>query len=151
MKRLLGIDLGRARVGLAISDELGFLAHPLETLSAENADKLAQRIVAIVREKNVERVVIGLPRNMDGSMGPAANEALSFAKKLREQLSCEVVMSDERLTTVAAHRALRESGRSSRDSRQSVDQVAAQIILQSYLDQLQMQADALARKDSRSQ
>lgn len=150
MKRLLGIDLGRARVGLAISDELGCLAHPLETLPAGNADTLTQRIAAIVREKDVERVVVGLPRNMDGSMGPAANEALAFVEKLRGLLPCPVVLSDERLTTVAAHRALREAGRSTRQTRGCVDQVAAQIILQSYLDQLQMQSENQAAGPSPS-
>ena len=138
MKRLLGIDLGKARVGLAISDELGFLAHPLETFSADKQKALLERIVAIVREKDVERVVVGLPRNMDGSMGPAAQEALAFVDQLRAKLSCPVATWDERLTTVAAHRALREAGRSTRTTRGQVDQVAAQMILQGYLDQRQM-------------
>jgi putative Holliday junction resolvase len=142
MRRLLGIDLGKARVGLAISDDLGLLAHPLETFPAFNAKKLAARIAALVREKGIERVVVGLPRNMDGSIGPAANEALAFAERLRMQLTCPVVTWDERLTTVAAHRTLRDAGRTTRTSRGKVDQVAAQLILQGYLDQLQLQSEA---------
>jgi putative pre-16S rRNA nuclease len=146
MKRVLGIDLGRARVGLAISDELGLLAHPLETLPADNVNALTARIASVALEKKVECVVVGLPRNMDGSIGPAANEALAFVEKLRAQLPCPVVTWDERLTTVAANRALRESGRTARQTRGQVDQVAAQMILQGYLDQLQMRAEQAREK-----
>jgi putative Holliday junction resolvase len=147
MKRLLGIDFGRARIGLAISDELGLLAHPLETLPAGNGKESALRISMVVREKEIERVVVGLPRNMDGSLGEAANEALAFVEKLRAHLPCPVVTWDERLTTVAAHRALRDAGRTSRTTRGCVDQVAAQMILQGYLDQLQMRAEERLPQD----
>ena len=133
-RRILGIDLGRARIGVAVSDELGMLAHPVETIPA-NADA-TKRIAEIVREKDAERVVVGLPRHMNGSVGIGATEALEFAQKLRALLPCDVLTWDERLTTTAAHRALRESGRKTRDSRRVVDQVAAQMILQSYLDSL---------------
>jgi len=138
-RRILGVDYGRARIGIAVSDELGLLAHPVETIpTRENA---AKRVDEIVREKNVERVVIGLPRHMNGSMGEAAGEVLAFAEKLRKQLPCEVVVWDERLTTIAANRALREGGQKSRTSRSFVDQVAAQMILQGYLDGLQSARD----------
>ena len=145
MKRLLGIDLGKARIGMAISDELALLAHPLETFPADKPNCGVERIATIVREKEVECVVVGLPRNMDGTMGPAATEALAFVERLRAKLSCPVVTWDERLTTVAAHRALREAGRSTRTTRGQVDQVAAQMILQGYLDQLQLQEQENAR------
>jgi putative holliday junction resolvase len=134
-RRILGIDLGRARIGVAVSDELGMLAHPVETIPA-NADA-ARRIAEIVRDKDAERVVVGLPRHMNGSVGIGASEALAFAKKLEALLPCEVVTWDERLTTTAANRALRDSGRKARNSRSVVDQVAAQMILQGYLDSLQ--------------
>jgi putative holliday junction resolvase len=133
-RRILGVDLGRARIGVAVSDELGMLAHPVETIPASS--DAARRIAEIVREKDAERVVVGLPRHMNGSVGTGATEALAFAKKLQALLSCEVVTWDERLTTTAANRALRESGRKTRDSRGVVDQVAAQMILQGYLDSL---------------
>ena len=107
-RRILGIDLGRARIGVAVSDELGMLAHPVETIPA-SADA-ARRIAEIVREKDAERVIVGLPRHMNGSVGTGATEALAFARKLQALLSCEVVTWDERLTTTAANRALRESG-----------------------------------------
>jgi putative Holliday junction resolvase len=133
-RRILGIDLGKARIGVAVSDELGMLAHPVETIPA-TADA-ARRIAEIVREKDAERVVVGLPRHMNGSVGTGATEALAFVKKLGALLPCKVVTWDERLTTMAANRALRASGRKTRDSRGVVDQVAAQMILQGYLDSL---------------
>ena len=133
-RRILGIDLGRARIGVAVSDELGMLAHPVETIAATG--DAVKRIREIVEEKNAERVVVGLPRHMNGSVGLGATEALAFADKLRTQVCCEVVTWDERLTTTAANRALRASGRKTRDSRAFVDQVAAQMILQGYLDSL---------------
>ena len=94
-----------------------------------------------MREKNIERVVVGLPRHMNGSVGEAAGEALAFAEKLRALLPCEVITWDERLTTMAANRALREGGQKTRNSRSFVDQVAAQMILQGYLDGLQTARD----------
>jgi putative holliday junction resolvase len=134
-RRILGIDLGQARIGVAVSDELGLLAHPVETIPA-SSDAL-RRIAELVREKNAERVVVGLPRHMNGAAGASAADALAFAEKLRGLVPCEVVTWDERLTTTAANRALRESGRKTRNSRHVVDQVAAQMILQGYLDSLQ--------------
>jgi putative pre-16S rRNA nuclease len=134
-RRILGVDFGRARIGVAVSDELGMLAHPVKTVPASR--DAAKQIAEIVREKNAERVVVGLPRHMNGSVGEAAGEALAFAEKLRTLVTCEVITWDERLTTIAANRALRDGGRKTRDSRNVVDQVAAQMILQGYLDGLQ--------------
>lgn len=138
-RRILGVDFGRARIGLAISDELGLLAHPLETIAAD-ADA-AKRVAEIARERNVARIVVGLPRHMSGDVGTSAEDALAFAAKLRELAGCEVVTEDERLTTIAANRALRESGQRTRDSRKYVDQVAAQMILQNHLDRLQARGE----------
>ena len=132
MNPVLGIDFGGARIGLAISDELRFLAHPLKTISADK--KSIGQISEIVRERKIDKVIVGVPRHMSGEIGAAANAALEFANKLRAQLPCPVETWDERLTTIAAHRALRDSGKKTRDTRQIVDQVAAQMILQGYLD-----------------
>lgn len=132
MNPILGIDFGRTRIGLAISDELRLLAHPLETIPANKNS--AKRIAEIVRERRIDKVVVGIPRHMSGEIGAAANEALEFATKLRALLPCEVQTWDERLTTVAANRALRDAGKKTRHTRKFVDQVAAQMILQSYLD-----------------
>jgi len=134
-RRIVGIDLGAARIGVAASDELGLLAHPVETVPAGSG--AVKRIAEIVQEKNADRVIVGLPRHMNGATGTGAVDALAFAKKLETILSCPVLTWDERLSTTAANRALRDSGRKSRNSRQIVDQVAAQMILQGYLDSLQ--------------
>lgn len=133
MKRALGIDLGDARIGVALSDELGFLAHPLETLAVKEG-KVAERIAQLAREKNATTIVVGMPRNMDGSFGPAATKAKTFIEQLSAIAPCPVVPWDERLSTVAAQRNLQEAGRKARDQKKIIDQVAAQIILQSWLD-----------------
>jgi putative Holliday junction resolvase len=132
MRPILALDFGRTRIGAAISDELHLLAHPLETIPAN--EQALSRIAEIVRERKVDHVIAGIPRQMNGKIGAAATEALQFAEKLRAILSCPVVTWDERLTTVAAHRALRDAGKKTRDTRSYIDQVAAQMILQSYLD-----------------
>lgn len=134
MSRVMAIDLGSARTGVAVSDELGMLAHPWKTLAGGEAALAA--VVAAAEEIKPSRVLVGLPRNMDGTSGPAAEAATAFAASLRDRLECPVELWDERLTTVAAQRALRESGRKARDQRGVVDQVAAQILLQSWLDRM---------------
>jgi len=140
MSPILAVDFGHARVGVAISDELQLLAHPLETISAN--EHAAARLAEIVREKKIDHVVMGIPRRMTGEVGSAAIEVLKFVDKLRAILPCAVVTWDERLTTVAAHRALREAGKKTRATRGYVDQVAAQMILQGYLDRRQHMAHA---------
>jgi putative Holliday junction resolvase len=132
MNPILGLDFGRARIGVAISDELRLLAHPFETIQANQ--RPAARIAEIVREKKIDHVVAGIPKRMNGQIGAAATEVLEFVEGLRAILRCPVVMWDERLSTVAAHRALRDAGKKTRHTRGYVDQVAAQMILQSYLD-----------------
>jgi putative Holliday junction resolvase len=111
---------------------LQLLAHPLETIQTNQQP--AARVAEIVRDKRIDHVVAGLPKRMNGQIGPAATEVLEFVEKLRAILLCPVVTWDERLTTVAAHRALRTAGKKTRHTRAYVDQVAAQMILQSYLD-----------------
>lgn len=142
MKKALGIDPGSARVGLALSDDLGMLAHPLETVNVKGAGDLAAYVAAVVRREKVEVVVLGLPRNMDGSQGPAAVKTREFGEKLRGKIpGCELVYWDERMTSVAAQRALHESGRNTKQSRSVIDQVAAQMILQGYLDSQAMRGE----------
>ena len=136
MNPILGIDFGRARIGVAISDELHLLAHPLETIPANKA--AVARIAQLARERQVARLVVGIPKLMSGRIGIAAEEVMRFVEELRAAVPCEVVTWDERLTTVAAERALRDAGKKTRATRGYVDQVAAQMILQGYLDRLQM-------------
>ena len=135
MPVILGIDHGDARIGLAISDDLGMFAHPLETVSARDIESAKKRIAEIVAGKKIGRVVVGLPRNMDGSYGPAAEKVRAFANELKARIvPCEVEFVDERLTSVAAQKALHASGRSAKQSKGVLDQVAAQMILQTWLD-----------------
>ncbi len=134
-KRALGIDLGDARIGIAIADDLGMMAHPLETIVVKSTPDPLARIAEIAAQHKIAVIVLGLPRHMDGSFGPAAEKARAFAEKLRRRIpACEVRLWDERLTSVAAQRALHESGRNVKQSRAVIDQVAAQLILQGWLD-----------------
>lgn len=133
MNRALGIDLGDARVGVAASDDLGMLAHPLETIQVKSGGVL-KRVLELAREKSVTTIVVGMPRNMDGTFGPAAEKSREFIEKLKAETTCRVVAWDERLTTVSAQRSLHEAGRKAKEHRAVIDQVAAQILLQSWLD-----------------
>jgi len=134
MKRALGIDHGEARIGLAISDDLGMLAHPLETVHVKDIADPVQHIARIVARDHVGIVILGLPRNMNGTYGPAAEHVRAFAEQLRAAVPCEVKLWDERLTSVAAQRSLHEAGRTVKNSRDVIDQVAAGLILQGWLD-----------------
>ena len=109
------------------------LAHPVETIQVRTGTVIG-RILEIAKQKNTDVIVVGMPRNMDGSFGPAAQKAREFLEELQAATSCRVVAWDERLTTVSAQRSLHEAGRNSRKQRQVIDQVAAQILLQSWLD-----------------
>lgn len=133
MKNSLGIDLGDARVGVAVSDDLGMLAHPLETIEVKKTDPLG-RVLELIAARNVGAVVVGVPRNMDGSFGPAAEKSRVFIESLKEKSSCRVISWDERLTTVSAQRLLQQAGKKARDQKAMIDQVAAQVLLQSWLD-----------------
>lgn len=131
--RCLGIDFGSSRIGIAISDDLGMLAHPLETIP--NDSGFLSRLRQIVLEKGVSRIVVGIPRNMDGSYGPAAEKAKLFLSQLKSEFTgVQLTAWDERLTTVEAQRLLHAAGRDIKKSRPVIDQVAAQVLLQSYLD-----------------
>ncbi len=129
----MGIDLGDARVGIAVSDDLGMLAHPVETIQVK-AGRVVERILEIAQEKGTQTIVVGMPRNMDGSFGPAAQKTRDFIEALKSKTACRVVPWDERLTTVSAQRSLHEAGKNARAQKAMIDQVAAQILLQSWLD-----------------
>lgn len=132
--RILGVDPGAVRLGLAVSDELGLTAQGLPTWVSRGRSADLAHLRALVLEWNVGEVVVGLPRNMDGSVGPQAEAARELARELREALGLPVMLWDERLTTQAATRVLTEAGLSRRRRRGRVDAVAASLILQGYLD-----------------
>lgn len=132
----LGIDVGSVRVGVAVSDPSGLIATPVTTLPrATEEDTDVSRVAAMVAEREALEVVVGLPRSLDGTEGRAAATARAWAKALHTRLQgVPVRLVDERLTTVDAHRALREAGRRERSSRSVIDQQAAVLILQVALD-----------------
>ncbi len=132
--RILGIDHGERRVGLALSDEDGRIAQPLSTVPRRDPKVLLTDLAEIVREREVSRIVVGLPLMLDGREGASARRARRFAERLEETTGVTVELWDERLTTVAAQRALGEAGVKRAGQRAMVDRVAAALLLQSYLD-----------------
>jgi len=132
--RILGLDPGSKRVGVALSDELQMIAQPLDYLPAQPFDELAARLAELVREREVESIVVGMPRNMDGSYGPAAEKSRVFIEKLKEHLDVPIRAWDERLTTAQANRVLIAGNVSRAKRKEKVDKMAAAILLQSYLD-----------------
>jgi len=134
LSRVLAVDPGTRRVGVAVSDPTGTIAQPLTSVPAEPAATLVARLSALAREREAERVVVGLPRRMDGGMGPEAKAARALADDLRRATGLPVALVDERLTSVAAERALLAGGASRARRKQLSDQVAAALILQAYLD-----------------
>jgi len=132
--RILALDHGSKRIGAALSDETATIAMPLEFIPAEPSARSLERIKQIVSERQVREVLVGLPRNMNGTCGPAAASALQFAAALREALVVPVKTWDERLTSVQANRMLIEAGVRRDRRKMKVDQTAAAILLQSYLD-----------------
>ena len=132
--RVIALDHGTRRIGVAISDELKTIAQPLEYIPAEPFAAFLDRLKDIIREKEVELILLGLPRNMDGSYGPAALKVQEFAAALRTAIAIPVQTWDERLTSVQANRFLIQGGVRRDKRKQKVDQTAAAILLQSYLD-----------------
>lgn len=132
--RILALDLGTRRIGVALSDPTATIAAPLETIAAAGERRTVAQVAALCRRHGVARIVVGWPRNMDGSRGPAAERAEAFAARLRAAVSVPVDLWDERLSTTAAERALIETGARRERRRQERDRLAASLILQGYLD-----------------
>jgi putative Holliday junction resolvase len=132
--RVLGIDLGSRRIGLALSDPDATIASPFQVLERRGAKRDLAALAALVEEHAVERIVVGLPIHMDGRRGPEAEAAEKFAASLGQATKLRVDLIDERWTTVEAERTLREMGQRGRKRRQHVDAVAASILLRAYLD-----------------
>lgn len=132
--RILAIDPGSKRVGLALSDPTATIAQALATVTAEPAASLAARLTQIAKANEAARIIVGLPRRLDGSRGPEANAAQALADAIRKESGLPVEMVDERLTTVAAERSLIAAGVRRDKRRLSVDRVAATLMLQSHLD-----------------
>jgi len=132
--RVLAIDPGTKRIGLAVSDPLGRIAQPLTQIPAEPAETLPGRLAQLAREVEAESMVVGLPRRMDGTSGPEAQAARELAARLRQATGLSVTLVDERLTSAAAEKALIAAGHRRRRRRELSDAVAAALILQTYLE-----------------
>jgi len=132
--RILALDHGTRRIGVALSDEMHMIASPLEYIPAEPFEKVIERLQQLIKEKEVDLILIGMPRNMDGSYGPAAQKVNDFIAAVQVHIPTPFKLWDERLTSAQANRVLLE-GNVRRDKRkQAVDKMAAAILLQSYLD-----------------
>jgi putative Holliday junction resolvase len=132
--RILGLDFGTKTIGVALSDELTITAQALTSVSRTALSRDLEALVRLIKEHGVEEVVIGLPVNMDGSRGPAAQAVADFIDRLQPLTVARIIPWDERLTTVAAERILLEGDLSRRKRRQVIDRLSAAIILQGYLD-----------------
>ncbi len=134
-RRIMGLDVGERRIGVALSDAEGRLASPLTTINARPVTECLERIVRMVADYAVSELVVGLPLTLRGEVGPQARAVQQFARQLEERLGLPVHLFDERLTTAAADQLLREMGLKPEKRKQQIDQVAAAIILQDFLDQ----------------
>lgn len=134
--RVMGLDLGTVTLGIAISDALGMIARPLTTLRFEHEDfdRAIDLLLPILKEQEVKTIVLGLPKHMNGSLGVSAQRSQFFKERLEEACDIEVILIDERLTTVAAQRMLISADVSRKKRKEVIDQVAAVQILQGYLD-----------------
>ena len=142
--RILGLDYGSKTVGVAVSDPLGLTAQGVETVWRKQENKLRQtlaRIEELISEYQVERIVLGYPKNMNNTIGERAVKSLEFKEKLEKRTGLPVVMWDERLTTAEAERTLMETGVRRENRKQYLDQMAAVLILQGYLDRMNMNKD----------
>ena len=131
--RTMAIDYGDAHTGIAISDPTGFLAGFTTTIDAYRPEVVAERVAALAKEHGVEELVLGYPKNMDGSLGPRAEKAEAMAELLKAATSLPVVLWDERRTTIDAHQILFNSGKNAKKRKKTVDAVAASLILEGYL------------------
>ena len=134
--KALGIDHGDKRIGIAVSDDLGMLAHPLEYILAEPYEGFLKRLKTILAKRQIEQIVVGMPRNMDGSYGPQALKVQDFMVTLKESVVVSIQSWDERLTSVSAMKNLREAGVNAKKAKAKVDASAAAVMLQAYLDSL---------------
>ena len=138
--RIMGLDFGSKTVGVAVCDPLGITAQTVETITRASENKMRQtlaRIEQLIGEYEIERIVLGYPKNMNNTVGERGEKAQEFKAALERRTGLEVILWDERLTTVAAERVLIESGVRRENRKKSVDQIAAAMILQGYLDSLQ--------------
>ncbi|MED4111540.1 Holliday junction resolvase RuvX [Priestia megaterium] len=137
--RVLGLDVGTKTIGVAVSDEMGWTAQGIETIKIadEQMEQSYPRLQQLIDEYSVEKIVVGLPKNMNGTIGPRGEACIEFADKVKEKLNIETMMWDERLSTMAAERVLLSADVSRKKRKKVIDKMAAVMILQGYLDSKQ--------------
>lgn len=136
MERIMGLDVGDRTIGVAISDPLLFTAQGLKTIKRESNKKDMEEIEGIIREYNITKIIVGFPKNMNNTVGPQGEKVLNFVDKLKKKFNIEIILEDERLTTMAAERTLIEGDISRKNRKKVIDKVAATYILQTYLDRI---------------
>lgn len=134
--KILGLDYGEARIGVAVSDALGLIATPLDTICEKDRARQIDRVAEVAVQCGAEKLVVGYPKHMDGTIGHRAEYTEQFAQEISEKLGIEYVMWDERLSSTEAHRMLEMGGVSGKKRKTKVDKIAAVIILQGYLDSI---------------
>ena len=134
MHRILALDIGEKRIGVAVSDALNITAQGLDVIARKNTDDTLRRIRVIVKEYDVSKIIVGLPLNMNGTKGPSAKLTEAFADLLRKEIPVQIEMVDERLTTAQGERFLLEADVSRRKRKLVIDRIASQLILQTYMD-----------------
>ncbi len=132
--KILGIDMGERRVGLALSDPLGITAQGLKTIQINHPEEIYSKLMEVIREKKVEKLVFGLPKNMNGTLGPQAQKVQECAQKINSLSQLPVDYEDERLSTISAEQVLLLADQSRAKRKKAIDRLSAVIILQSYLD-----------------
>jgi putative Holliday junction resolvase len=133
LPRILGIDFGERRIGLALSDALGITAQGLPTLDTKKIDDIFAHLVNLIKDKNVTKVIVGMPKSLNGTIGPKGMEVKEFIQELTKRTKMQVIPWDERLTSVQSLRTMKELGVKQKD-KETVDRISATLILQSYLD-----------------
>ncbi|KXZ39942.1 putative holliday junction resolvase [Alkalithermobacter thermoalcaliphilus JW-YL-7 = DSM 7308] len=136
MKRIMALDVGDATIGVAVSDLMKITAQGVKTIKRQGINKDLEEIEKIIKEKDVEKIIIGFPKNMNGTVGPQGEKVIKFCEKLKKKVNISIELWDERLTTVAAQRSLLEADISRQKRKKVIDMIAATFILQSYLDMI---------------
>lgn len=134
MTRIMGLDVGDKTIGVALSDPMFLMAHPIETIKRKKASLDIQRLVEIIEKEDVETIVVGLPKNMNNSIGPQSMKVMSFVDLLKKQTDKEIIYEDERMTTLQSERVLIDMDVRRENRKKYIDKIAATFILQSYLD-----------------
>ena len=141
MCRAMGLDVGDKKIGVALSDPSQVLATPLKTIFRVNDDAAIEEIIGLAKKHNISKFVVGLPYSLSGAIGKQAEKVLLFSKQIAQATDVEIIMQDERLTSVSANQKLREAGKKGSKLKNEMDAAAATVILQAYLDEVKLNGE----------